>query len=723
MRGMNAKFSFLVLISATQSTFCFQDDSCRVDVVFPENHAVYSGGNLVASVSLDFTEGLCATTVRNDPDAFELCIEWDAWRPSKVTPRSCAPLTGISSLANFVPELEKDDIKILRRFRASLKRTGEFPSAEKVTEVSYFTTNKTCVGAESLEPEKARRISVDESTFTCTGNDIHTGRCIFRDVLFAEGVIWAFTDSPPEQVPPLLCTSANSNNNIGGQNFVRFCEVKFVPVADRARMEAMYQDAKCFVDKAVVFSRLFPSNAYHVVFEDMVPVYSMMRAGLNLSSEPVNAMHDFADSSWAVMFSDSKGQASMDPLFWKELLPEVRLVYTADACWARTLVAGSMNSCGHWGHCEPPEDAEPQFKPRDSAIGFRRLALHRFGFDESVQESFASHNRPPRVTFVQRSSTGRVIRDIETLVSAAKTYLRPESLSVVDMAHFTVQEQLSLAHSTDVFILVHGAALLNMLWLPAGAIVIDIHPYEFTASTSRGVAHSIRRSFAPLVIGHFPFYVLESHGQQLYHKDSAGILTAKPMVENCKCYGEDTDLPLEYSPRWQIFWNTGLVSVNLHRFEVHLQESLERWEKMNLTPPLSKFDFKAMQRNQNVDESPEAPNCWDDCIIEVRVPAAGVVYNMNELVADIGVEFGYGVVTTAVVKMPQDYQLCIVWDIDRAIASPAWCQPLQEGSHDPPRFPNMILGEGPHLFRASLHNIMTNEDVLTQEVLYYVSLG
>ena len=61
------------------------------------------------------------------------------------------------------------------------------------------------------------------------------------------------------------------------------------------------------------------------------------------------------------------------------------------------------------------------------------------------------------------------------------------SVSVVDFAGLTPTEQMRLASAADVVVMVHGGALANVLWLPRGAMLVDIYPYPFKVVTDSGM--------------------------------------------------------------------------------------------------------------------------------------------------------------------------------------------------------------------------------------------
>ncbi len=155
------------------------------------------------------------------------------------------------------------------------------------------------------------------------------------------------------------------------------------------------------------------------------------------------------------------------------------------------LVAGSQNSCVHYFHCTRDSFVHP-----DAAIDYREYILGRLKLPLSLaRPALISANVPatvpakkttlPRVTIVHRTGSRR-FANLEEITSTMRLVLgdgaKPEHVRVVDFARLNFDQQYAISYATDILIMVHGGALANMLYLPAGATLIDIYPYSFTES-------------------------------------------------------------------------------------------------------------------------------------------------------------------------------------------------------------------------------------------------
>jgi hypothetical protein len=158
-----------------------------------------------------------------------------------------------------------------------------------------------------------------------------------------------------------------------------------------------------------------------------------------------------------------------------------------------------------------------------------------------------------------------------------------------------------VAHATDVLIMMHGAALVNMLWLPPGSLLVDVYPHSFRHEQQGHIVHSTRAALAPLGLGHLPFQADKPHLQ---------ALRSGPMPEGCEC--DETTLP---GCGAQVFWNLKNLTVDIPRFRRHLHVALTQWRAgpSHYSPPLGRTDYFARWDAYWQARTPtqrEAPSCW-----------------------------------------------------------------------------------------------------------------
>ena len=207
---------------------------------------------------------------------------------------------------------------------------------------------------------------------------------------------------------------------------------------------------------------------------------------------------------------------------------------------------------------------------------------------------------PPRVTIVQREKT-RILANVADMAAAVLNITGTQP-RMIDFAYMSVSEQIEVAHSTDIMIMVHGGALSSMLWMPYGSILVDIYPYGFRAASNSQLVHWARRAIAPWHIGHAPFQITDSRGQ---------TLTSGPLPKGCTCIGGSC-VPGE------LFWHTVQIEVDVASFTRHLAAVLKQWrggpdtKRTAYAPPLTKHEDEmrtAKDQEQRLKKSSKAVQC------------------------------------------------------------------------------------------------------------------
>ena len=453
------------------------------------------------------------------------------------------------------------------------------------------------------------------STFACHGDSLDTRRCVLHNVVVQKGVIYYYAEDPFIAVPPMLCSMVNKPETFAAPCDVRVLSDSTVFAALLAQTERT-QNFKF----GLTLKRLNPGNAYHLLFEDMIPAMALIYKGGNItSSDPLPALlQTLMQQHWGLFLTDHHAGALMDKHFWQEFYPEVNMLQPSNdvSYRVKTLLAGTGTNCVHWGHCQPSDRTVGIFDPPDAAVALRKVVFHRYGIVEEDDGAAAAaaaaaaatpaprQEGPPRVTLVQRSTTRRIrnLKEVENLVKIVMGV----SPRVVDMSDLSIKEQVLLMHNTDIFILVHGGAMANLLWLPPGALIIDVYPHGFLISYHCAIMHWIRKALGPAIeLGHMPFQVETAEGQKL--------LTG-PMREGCVCRS--------FHCQTEVFRTSAFITVDAVRFKEHLKEGLRAWreggrEGGGYEKAITPEEFA--RRQSKVDREREArsgyysaPVCWDE---------------------------------------------------------------------------------------------------------------
>lgn len=144
------------------------------------------------------------------------------------------------------------------------------------------------------------------------------------------------------------------------------------------------------------------------------------------------------------------------------------------------------------------------FAGRAEAMLFRQLAYNRagIGFNKAKGTSapvLPHPAYPPRkITLIDRKGmNGRGIYNRPDIVKAVEATGVPFE-EVNSMAKLSFAEQVHLMAGTGILIAPHGAALANIMFLPAHAVVIEMFPYLMKKNTYRYLSHLFDLVYYPL---------------------------------------------------------------------------------------------------------------------------------------------------------------------------------------------------------------------------------
>ena len=171
-------------------------------------------------------------------------------------------------------------------------------------------------------------LDVTQSRFTCRGDSAETRQCVLHNVIITEGVIWLYRKDSPTVVPPMMCSTANIP-----VPFLTLCQIHVVTdVAEFVKLLGKTSSTPRF-DVGVALHRLNPSNAYHSIFEDMIPAAAMLGLVGNLSIDPAVTLHRLQERRWGLFVVDSRSGDLSDRKLWRDFLPEIAMVQSSDLAY------------------------------------------------------------------------------------------------------------------------------------------------------------------------------------------------------------------------------------------------------------------------------------------------------------------------------------------------------------------------------------------------------
>eukprot|EP00667_Euglena_gracilis_P010450 EG_transcript_10638 len=384
------------------------------------------------------------------------------------------------------------------------------------------------------------------SSFTCTETaSLIERRCLFRNVYVVGKALWVVSNSSVE-LPQVLCTAVDRAAS-------RTCSIEWhTPEEVSTRLKNLPVE---MYDTGVLFSRLNPTNMYHALFENYLPIFELLASTPEFAHwlAPTPA----ASQSKVLAFQDDVPQfgPQLTATYGRILFPDVRLVERPDLARAfriNLLVAGTRASCVHVGHC-----SRGQFLTPDIGTQFRKFLLGRLGLEPSRPQG------GPRVTIVQRSIV-RMIANVEDLFSKVNSVLTAHlsgsapQVKEVDFGLMPVRDQVAVTMNTDVLILVHGGALGNVAFLPPHAVVIDIYPYAFYPQLHGYIVNGIRLAMPSMHYGH----------RCVETTDSSTIVLMDKKCLPPSCAAVNTTPP---------FFVTRCIYMDVEAFAVHFNMVLQAW--------------------------------------------------------------------------------------------------------------------------------------------------
>eukprot|EP01041_Mallomonas_annulata_P006252 gene6252-12657_t len=396
-------------------------------------------------------------------------------------------------------------------------------------------------------------------------------------------------------------------------------------------------------ESALYFGPLNGENLYHLLFEEMIPMYEILKNDLILSTwlNEINTN----DSTIKLLFAESTLSNLISEAFLKRFFPHVDYsfhirnntrikkninskIYLVDY-----LVAGSNHSCVHYGHCSRSDYQTPFI-----ASEFRKFIFSQVGINNTYRKSYNFnnysdfdllhennnlnnltllhhkrnhlhfHHRPPRIVIIQRSKTRRISNTNEIISMILNiTNITP---LLLDYGKMTLDEQIKRTFSTDILIMVHGGALGNTLYLPPYATLIDIYPYTFVFQLNP-LTNWVRYALRDIPIAHAPFDIIDPFAMAFGPRNFKLPLCVQDPLK----IGEPSAI---------LYWRVKHITVDIDRFRDHFIKEYKKWKfRTNYIPPMSREEFSRdtasftepwyleTVRNRNENKSALLRTCFD----------------------------------------------------------------------------------------------------------------
>ncbi len=241
-----------------------------------------------------------------------------------------------------------------------------------------------------------------------------------------------------------------------------------VQLSRRARIHS----EECFSKgPPLVFMYRMSVNAYHFVADQLATyAWALRDYGLDMDRTQLVALngHVYQDNSKTKTLFHSISNSwrifsGTEPVDWEQQL---------DRPLCAKVAFFTEPVFGEWWSGLRPQDSVASL--RKDFDWFIQWVLRKLDLQYSPKGSV------PRVTVVDRSGSGyrRLENNAEVVQYLAS---RGWAVTVVQIEKLNFEEQVSLMTKTDVLLAAHGAALVNIFFLPPWAVAVELCPYGFGA--------------------------------------------------------------------------------------------------------------------------------------------------------------------------------------------------------------------------------------------------
>jgi len=309
----------------------------------------------------------------------------------------------------------------------------------------------------------------------------------------------------------------------------------------------------------VIFRRMINGNYGHVVFENLFLLINLLwEEGLLQPNFTKFGNVQEQLSEVLIIFDDNvHSEFPHFHKFWEKLGLNffVSNTKTEKSLFIQKMIVGTKNKCAHQ-RCKNNEKFSPIVATLVRNLVILSIGKHCKYDDPSVY---------PRITIVQRKGTRKII-NLNELVNTIKGTIQINDVSIVNDG-LSFEQQACIFCRTDIVIYVHGGVAGNFVFLPFGAVLLEIdtiffspklHPYFLWISEYLSTQEII----------YHPFEIINARNVK-YKQNSTPV--------NCRCPGTNMN-DTEYTRcSIDIFLNTHSVYIDYVRFVDHIRESVRKW--------------------------------------------------------------------------------------------------------------------------------------------------
>ena len=289
------------------------------------------------------------------------------------------------------------------------------------------------------------------SSVSCTIGKHDNRECRFQNLCF-ENNQYLYFDGPnsieeglPSESPFTLDLSSVRDHN-----------AKYFQFSNRTMKEKM--KFHYIRGNSILFHRFNPDNLMHVIHDDLLPYFHTRRKY-------------FDGQEVTAIFMEGRGEGpfyDLYTLFMGRILTERN--FTTMTCFENVIIGVSQETTWYqYGFQTPQGPINVENYPKNELLSFK---------DEFVKWLIINEDEsltPSKIVIFKRQHTRRITNMNEFVLKLSMKF--KAEVTILDLQEDTFEDIITTISNAKLLIGVHGAHLVTSLFLPPGALLVEIYPF------------------------------------------------------------------------------------------------------------------------------------------------------------------------------------------------------------------------------------------------------
>eukprot|EP01041_Mallomonas_annulata_P013856 gene13856-29487_t len=414
-----------------------------------------------------------------------------------------------------------------------------------------------------------------ETSFTCkqTEGTSSSTSCIFKNAIVFKGDVYIISESSNIVLPNVMCSVADTDLAI------MMCKFKITTKKEMLKI-LLLDLTKVYgiiTESALYFGPLSGNNLYHLLFEEMIPLYEILKFDPLLSKW----LDKNNSNTIKLLLSESFHGNAVGKSFYERFFPHIDYTFrmrNSNNDNTRVYLVNYLVAAGEFrdfifSKVGINNDYRKTYHIKTHANKSLILIPNRqHGLNNNHHKELS-----PRIVIIQRSTT-RIICNMNEIISTIQNITNITPL-LIDYAEMTYDNQMQSTFETDILIMVHGGGLGNVLYLPPFATLIEIYPYTYTHQIF-SLMNWVRYALRDIPIAHAPFDIIDPNAM-IYSPNNFSLPLCLHNPINSK---KSASI---------LFWNVKYIKIDINRFHKLFRKELRKWHsRTNYVPPMTREVYR-----------------------------------------------------------------------------------------------------------------------------------